>query len=171
VAWQRSRNKDAAEPSAYQRALGLLVRREHSRKELNRKLQAKGLDADETTAALDVLSRQDFQNDERFAEALARTRASSGYGPMRIRAELATHGLSREVMESALDACQRDWTACAADIVARRYARKDLNDPALRRKAVDFLLRRGFEQKSAFAAVRQRPGDDADADIEHDAGA
>lgn len=162
MAWQRSKKKDAAEPSAYQRALGLLVRREHSRKELNRKLQAKGLDADETTAALDVLSRQDFQNDERFAEALARTRASSGYGPMRIQAELAQHGLPRETVAQSLEACQRDWLACATDLVARRYARKDLNDPAVRRKAVDFLLRRGFEQKSAFAAVRQRPEDECD---------
>lgn len=162
MAWQRSRKKDAVEPTAYQRALGLLVRREHSRKELNRKLQAKGLDADETSAALDVLSRQDFQNDERFAEALARTRASSGYGPMRIQAELAQHGLPRETVAQALEACERDWAAIAADLVARRYARKDMNDPAVRRKAVDFLLRRGFDQKSAFAATRQRPGDESD---------
>ena len=36
------------------------------------------------------MNRQDFQNDARFAAALARSRASSGYGPSRIRAELAT---------------------------------------------------------------------------------
>jgi len=154
------RGKPAAEPTAYQRALGLLVRREHSRKELTRKLQAKGLDAGEAEAALDVLSRQDFQNDDRFAEALARTRASSGYGPMRIRAELATHGLPRETVDAALEACDRDWLASARDLVARRYGRKDLADPAQRRKAVDFLLRRGFDQRAAFSSVRSAPADD-----------
>lgn len=159
----RPRKEDAGEPSAYQRALGLLVRREHSRKELTRKLKAKGVESGETAVALEKLARQDFQNDERFAAALARTRAGSGYGPMRIRAELATHGLSRELIDAALDACERDWPASARDLVARRYAGKNLSDPAVRRKAVDFLLRRGFEQKSAFAAARRfSAGDESD---------
>jgi len=158
------RKKDAAEPSAYQRALGLLVRREHSRKELGRKLSAKGVEREDADLALDKLNKQDFQNDARFAAALARSRASSGYGPARIRAELGTHALSRDDIAEALEACDRDWDASARDIIARRYGSKDLGDPVLRRKAVDFLLRRGFEQKSAYAAVRARPGDEDFAD-------
>ena len=158
------RKKDAAEPSAYQRALSLLVRREHSRKELGRKLSAKGVAREDAAIVLDKLNKQDFQNDARFAAALARSRASSGYGPARIRAELATHALSRDDIAEALEACDRDWDAGARDIIARRYANKNLSDPALRRKAVDFLLRRGFEQKSAFAAVRRDPANDDFAD-------
>jgi regulatory protein len=154
------RKPDAAEPTAYQRALGLLVRREHSRKELSRKLQAKGIEADESEIALEKLVRQDFQNDERFAAALARTRAASGYGPMRIRSELGTHGLSRDTIDAALAACERDWHASACELVARRYAGKSLFDQANRRKAIDFLLRRGFEQKSAYAAVSGPRDDD-----------
>ena len=154
------RKKDATEPSAYQRALGLLVRREHSRKELGRKLSAKGVERDDADLALDKLNKQDFQNDARFAAALARSRANSGYGPMRIRAELGTHALSREDIAQALEACDRDWYASAHDIIARRYGNKDLGDPVLRRKAVDFLLRRGFDQKSAYAAVRSTPADE-----------
>jgi len=152
------------EPTAYQRALGLLVRREHSRKELGRKLVAKGVEREDLDLALDKLRRQDFQNDARFASALARSRSSSGYGPARIRAELATHGLSREDIATAIEACERDWEASACEIIARRYANKDLGNPELRRKAVDFLLRRGFEQKCAFMAVRARPGDETDLD-------
>ena len=152
--------KDATEPSAYQRALGLLVRREHSRKELGRKLSAKGVEREDADIALDKLNKQDFQNDARFAAALARSRASAGYGPSRIRAELGTHALSRDDIATALEACERDWDASAREIIARRYGNKDLGDANVRRKAVDFLLRRGFEQKSAFAAVRARPEDD-----------
>ena len=81
------------------------------------------------------------------------------YGPNRIRAELSTHGLGRDDIAAALDACERDWDASAADIIQRRYGNKDLGDPVQRRKAVDFLLRRGFEQKSAYAAARARPGE------------
>lgn len=147
-------DKDACGPSAYQRALGLLVRREHSRKELVRKLRAKGVDGEEMGVALDTLRRQDFQNDERFAEALARMRAGAGYGPLRIRAELATHGLGRDLVEAALEACSVDWRASADGLVARRYGTKDLSDPATRRKAHDFLLRRGFDQRTAQAAIK-----------------
>lgn len=152
--WPR---KGGTEPSAYQRALSLLVRREHSRKELGRKLSAKGVERQDADEALDKLNRQDFQNDARFAAALARSRAASGYGPQRIRAELAMHGLPRDEVAAALDACERDWDASAKDLATRRFSGKDLGDAAVRRKAMDFLLRRGFDQKSAKAALRSRP--------------
>ena len=155
-------NPSAGEPSAYQRALGLLVRREHSRKELVRKLADRGVERDDADEALDKLERQQFQSDERFAAALARSRASAGYGPVRIRAELSTHGLGREAVEAALEACERDWNESARDIAQRRFAGKGLADPAKRRKAVDFLLRRGFTQGSALAAVKAVPGEFAD---------
>ena len=164
-AWGRKpKAGDGPEPTAYQRALGLLVRREHSRKELGRKLAAKGIAREDMDLALEKLRRQDFQNDARFAAALARSRSSSGYGPARIRAELAQHGLSRDDVAAALDACESDWDAAARQLVQRRYGGKDLREPNLRRKAVDFLLRRGFEQRSAYAAANSRPDDDGDLD-------
>ncbi len=146
------------ELSAYQRALGLLVRREHSRKELGRKLAAKGLEREDVEPALDTLSRQDFQNDTRFAAAFARSRAAAGYGPGRIRAELAMHALSREAIVEALDACERDWNAEAIELARRRFGGRDLSDPVVRRRATDFLLRRGFDQRMAQAALRAAAG-------------
>ena len=67
------------------------------------------------------------------------------------------HGLPREDIAAALDACERDWDASARELASRRFSNKDLGDAAVRRKAMDFLLRRGFEQKSAQAARRARP--------------
>ena len=134
------------------------MRREHSRKELSRKLSAKGVEREEADLALEKLSRQDFQNDERFASALARSRASAGYGPVRIQAELATHGLGRDVIAAAIESCERDWDESARDLAQRRFAGKELSDPALRRRALDLLLRRGFNQRSALAALRTIAG-------------
>lgn len=149
-------------PSAYQQALGLLVRRERSRAELGRKLKERGVDGDMAEAALDTLARQDFQNDERFAGALARTRAAAGYGPVRIRAELGTHGLDRAKIAAALDTCEADWDALATGAARRRFGAR-LADPATRRRAVDLLLRRGFDSRCAAVAVRRAAaGDDAD---------
>ncbi len=146
--------KKVSELPAYQQAMGLLVRREHSRRELKQKLRLRGKENEEIEAALETLSRQDFQNDERFAMALARSRQSAGYGPLRIRAEMAQHSLSTELISQAIEALACDWLEMAQDLVTRRYLRKIQADPNQSRKAADFLLRRGFDQKTAFAAVK-----------------
>lgn len=146
--------KKSPDVPAYRQALGLLVRREHSRRELKRKLVQRGQDAGEVDSALEILSRQDFQNDERFAHALARSRKSAGYGPVRIRAELSQHGLDGGLVEQAVAVLTCDWSETAKDLVERRYLRKIQSDPAQARKAVDFLLRRGFDTRTAHAAAR-----------------
>ena len=158
---QRSRRGRRPPPSAYQRAAGLLVRREHSRRELKRKLTARGVEADEAEAAVERLAGQGWQDDGRFAECLARSRAAAGHGPLRIRAELGTHGLTGEQIEAALAACEADWAENARQAIARRYSAAELADPAKRRKAAEFLFRRGFDHDSVRAAIRF----DADTDL------
>ena len=74
------------QPTPVQRALGLLVRREHSRKELGRKLAARGVEAGEAEAAIERLAGEGWQDDTRFAQFLVRSRAATGYGPIYIRA-------------------------------------------------------------------------------------
>lgn len=151
---RKPQRRKATELSATQRALGLLTRREHSRKELTRKLTSRGMDAGEVETAVARLSRDGWQNDARFAESLVRARCSNGYGPIRIRAELATHGLDREAVAAALDTFHGDWAEIASDLVRRRYGPVASLDLDQRRKAADFLLRRGFDSASVRAATR-----------------
>ena len=139
---------------AYRKALGLLVRREQSRRDLKRKLAVRGVDATEAAAAVDRLAAQGFQDDARFAVAFARDRASAGYGPVRIRQELSGHGVDPEGCEAALLACETDWAARAAELA-------ELGERARRRKAFDFLLRRGFDPGMAHAAIAARQRTDA----------
>ena len=151
------------EPSPALRALGLLVRREHSRPELARKLAARGVAADEAAAAIDKMTAAGWQDDTRFAISLARTRACNGCGPLRIRAELATHRLGPEVIAAAFaalaDAGEDNWPALARDLVRRRLGADVAADPKLRRKAADLLARRGFDGDCMRAAIRQDPDD------------
>lgn len=142
------------ERSPVQRALGMLVRREHSRKELTRKLASQGIDAGEAAEAIDKLARDGWQDDLRFAEMLVRTRAAAGYGPIRIRAELATHGLDQETIRHVLGDLDGGWAETARDLVRRRYGPAAVDDPAVRRKAADFLARRGFAAEQIRGAVR-----------------
>ena len=145
---------------AYQRALGLLVRREHSRRDLTRKLAQRGVEPADAAAAVEWLAGQGYQDDQRFAESFARDRTSAGYGPVRIRVELAGHGLAEDAIAAALAACEADWAALARRQVERRWRPAELADPARRRKAVEFLLRRGFDQGDAWSAVRAAPDED-----------
>jgi regulatory protein len=150
----RRRRRPELTPS--QRALGLLVRREHSRRELTRKLAARGVEADEARAAVERMTAEGWQDDARFAEQLVRSRANNGYGPLRIRAELGTHGLDREAVAAALAAWDGDWDENARDLVRRRFP-GGFDDLATRRKAADFLIRRGFSAEQVRAATRFDP--------------
>lgn len=151
--------KPRTPPTPLQRALGLLVRREHSRKELTRKLQARGVEAEAALEAVERLAGEGWQDDARFAESLVRSRAASGYGPLHIRAELATHGLDGDAVATAMTAFEGDWTENARDLVRRRFGEAGPTDLAQRRKAADLLARRGFDGDSIRAATRFDPED------------
>jgi regulatory protein len=150
--------------SAYDKALGLLARREHSRRELTTKLRQGGYEGEETSAAIDRLGEQHYQDDDRFGEVLLRSRVTQGYGPMRLRMELKTHGLSDARIRELLDAVEIDWDASAAAQLRRRYGSAGTVDPAERARRAQFLLRRGF----AAATVRNVTHADVDEAADED---
>ena len=153
------RRRGVVELSPIQRAVGLLSRREHSRLELTRKLCERGLEADQVKAAVEKLAKDGWQDDARFAQFLLRSRVSGGYGPIRIRAELATHGLDREAIATALAEFDGDWAENARDLVLRRYGPHVSANPVLHRKAAEFLLRRGFDGDCVRTATRFAPAE------------
>lgn len=153
------RSKRGRQQTPLQRALGLLVRREHSRKELGRKLKARGVDADEVDAAVARLAAEGWQDDTRFAETLVRNRANSGYGPLHIRAELGTHGLDSAQIEAAMATFEGDWAENARQLVCRRFGDEGPQELPQRRKAADMLARRGFDGSCIRSATRYDPED------------
>ncbi|MEJ7747203.1 MAG: recombination regulator RecX [Luteimonas sp.] len=150
----RKPRRPAVELTPIQRALGLLTRREHSRKELARKLAARGVEPGDAQAAIEKLAGNGWQDDGRFAASLLRARAGHGYGPIRIRAELTLHGLDREAVEAVLDTFDGDWAQNARDVVRRRFGEQVFSDRGLQRKAADFLFRRGFASEHVRAAMQ-----------------
>ena len=155
-----SRKRKQRELTPTQRALALLVRREHSRKELARKLADRGIEREAASAAIERLTGDGWQSDARFAEMLVRTRAAHGQGPVRIRAELGMHGLDSDTIEAAMSGFDGDWRQAAGDLARRRFG-LDLAgaDIAQRRKAADFLYRRGFDGDAVRAALQGDPED------------
>ncbi|MFA0923993.1 recombination regulator RecX [Xanthomonas fragariae] len=148
------RGRGLKEQTPVQRALGLLVRREHSRKELNRKLIARGIEPEAAQAAVDRLTGEGWQDDTRFAAAVVRNRAGLGYGPLHIRAELGTHGLDSNAISAAMSTFEGDWTENARDLILSRFGEEGPVDLPQRRKAADLLARRGFDCNSIRSATR-----------------
>lgn len=147
------------DPTPAQRAVALLTRREHSRKELQRKLEQRGIAAVDAQATVAQLDADGWQSDARFAESLLRCRAGSGYGPAYIRAELGMHGVPADLITAVLDAFDGDWVEVACGLLRRRSMRPSSTDPAARRKTAEFLLRRGFSMDQLRAALAMSRGE------------
>lgn len=150
--------RDERRPTAIdprRKAMELLTRREHSRQELERKLIARGFDDEAVRDAVEDMAARGWQDDTRFAHALARTRLVSGHGPVRIRAELHQHGIASDAIEAALDACEVDWNALAGDVLQRRFGprKPETRQETARRGA--FLQRRGFDLDAIRHALAQ----------------
>ena len=148
------------EPTPAQRALGLLVRREHSRKELVQKLALRGVEDDAAREAVDRMAEAGWQDDARFAELLVRSRASAGQGPLRIRAELRTHGLGEDMVRAALATFDGNWVDLARELARRRFPAALDGEPAMARKAAEFLWRRGFSVDQVRGALSGLPDED-----------
>jgi regulatory protein len=150
---KRSRDRQP-QAGAYDRALGLLARREHSGRELKDKLRRRGLDGDEVASALAQLQAKDYQNDDRFGEMLVRTRLEGGYGERWIVAELRTHGIPDERGHELVAAAEPDWPVLIRRQIRRRYGASRPSGRAERNKRAAFLLRRGFDASTVKLVVR-----------------
>jgi regulatory protein len=134
-------------------AVRLLARREHSTRDLKRKLQGKGHDEDSVERVLDKLTDKKLLSDERFATSFVAHHGRRGQGPVRIRAELRQQGASDEVIEAAIARSDLDWTAIAAQVRARKFGHEPPESRLERAKQARFLQYRGFSADQIRAAL------------------
>jgi len=126
-------------------ALRLLARREHSVLELRRKLEQKGFVEAQIEPCLEALQAEHLLSDSRFAEAYLRMRTGRGYGPVRIRHELAERGVAGEIIDTAMQEADTDWDALAGTVRRKRFGTAaPLNDFRERARQARFLQYRGF---------------------------
>jgi regulatory protein len=121
------------------RALRHLVRREHSRSELARKLAPYAESPEALEQLLDALAAKEQLSDERYAELRAHQLARK-YGAARIRLDLQAKGVSPELVERV---GQEGELARAASILQRKY-RTPANSSEERARRMRFLQQRGF---------------------------
>src|SRR5688572_6566971 len=121
------------------RALRYLVRREHSRAELARKLAPRAESPEALHALLDELSAKKQLSDERYAEERARMLARK-FGPAKIRHDLKAKGIAAHVIRRISSEGELER---ARAVLARKY-RQPATTREERAKRGRFLQGRGF---------------------------
>ena len=134
---------------AFNAALDLLSRREHSKKELYTKLCRK-FDSEAVESAVERLCELGMVDDERFAELYAKELYErKGMGDRRIIYELCSRGISGETAKAAVEALHIDCDESEdnvqriVDIIEKKYY-NITNDEKQRRRAWNALQRLGY---------------------------
>ncbi|MDP3817356.1 recombination regulator RecX [Pseudomonas sp.] len=132
-------------PVAVRRAaMDLLARREHGRVELTRKLRNRGAADELIEAALERLAQEGLLSETRYLHSFVGQRARAGYGPLRIREELAQRGLARDDIEQALRESGIDWREQLEHTWRRKFAGALPRDARERAQQGRFLSYRGY---------------------------
>lgn len=138
--------------AARDRALALLARREHSRRELTRKL-ARYFDSAAIAEALDELTRRGLLCERRFALVYVRT-AGKKFGIVRLRRELNIRGIGEADINHALAAeLADDEETRAAAVLSGKFGAQSLSEIKQRARAGRFLQSRGFAGDTAATVI------------------
>lgn len=122
----------------------LLARREHGAHELANKLAQKEYPELEIQEALLKCQRLGLQSDSRFVDNVCRARIRQGYGPIRMRQELQSLQIDRDLIESVLQKEQDNWLMYAIEVRKKKYKDQSELSYAGLQKQKQFLLYRGF---------------------------
>jgi len=142
----------ATVPSLRARALMALGRREHSRQELQAKLQPFAEDPDELNALLDELERRGWLSEARFVEQLTTTRRRK-FGATRIVHELREKGVSDEAISAAQAQLKAGEVDAARAVWKKKFGKlpRSLQE---RGKQARFLAGRGFSSEVVHQVLK-----------------
>ena len=124
--------------------LRLLMRREHSQKELLTKLTAKGFNKDAVLPVILELAEQGWQSDSRYAESYTRYRIQKGFGSVAIQYELKQNGVTAFNVDNIMLAFADSWMELLEQIYHKKYDHNTRLSRSEWAKRCRFLIQRGF---------------------------
>ena len=130
----------------------MLAAREHSRRELERRLAPHEESPGQLKAVLDDLQARGFIDEARVAEALVHRR-SSRLGASRIRQELQARGVPPEQVAAAVNALRSTEVERAREVWRKKFG-VSAADPHERARQSRFLAERGFAPEAIRLALR-----------------
>jgi regulatory protein len=141
---------------ARKKAMDFLARREYGQLELIDKLSGKGFSRNIAEQAVQQLTSEGLQSDQRFAESFVQSRVSQGKGPVRIRQELSQRGIRSGAIDLAIEESGADWYALAREIRHKKFGSEQPVEFKDKAKQMRFLQYRGFEPDHIQSAVAAR---------------
>jgi len=133
-----------------------LARREYSVFELAEKLRTRGFDPDVAEIVVETLRTENLVNDQRFCESLTRSRASRGYGPLRILRDLRQRGVDDAIINATVDVNDPAWLARLKNIRERKFGESSPESPREWAKQARFLAGRGFSSEQIRQILNNR---------------
>ena len=118
----------------------------------------KALDGDAEAAArvLAALVEEKYVDDVRYAGAFAREKAGlQGWGPIKIRFQLRSKGISEDAIAAALEEVEPGRAADKLERLLAAKARTLEGDPKFRLKMLKFGLSRGYEYAAVEEALKK----------------
>lgn len=139
---------------AFNSAMFSLDLRDHSQREMRKKLSAK-FDENSVNEAVEKLVDLGFINDRRYAENLTRELFErKKYGKNRVKNELFRRGIDSEIIDDVIENYENendtDNVKTIVDIIRKKYYNK-LVDEKSRQRVVAALVRLGY----SFSDIRQ----------------
>ncbi len=138
---------------SYNKAVDLLSRRDHSKKELIDKLRQKG-HGEYAAQAAEKLSEYGYIDDRRFAftfaEELIRLKS---YGKKRVEQELYRKGIDRDIISDVISECEFP-SEKLTELIERKYNRYLYDEKGVN-KTVNALLRLGYSYSEIRDAIRE----------------
>ena len=138
----------------FARGIRLLAMREHSVKEITNKLFDKSENSDALHAVIDDLLERKYLSDERFAESYVRSRSNKGFGPVKIRSELKTKGISNALIQDNVNENAAIWFDNAEAQHAKKYGASPIENYAAWTKRARFLQSRGFTMEQIHCVIQ-----------------
>jgi len=147
-------------PRLRQKMIDLLARRPHSRLELKQKAMKTGFTAELAEDIINALADSGYVNDAGFAEALARDKFKyNKWGPNRIRAALKIKGIAdrqiNEALETISDSASQEHQIRKLLEKQQVKFRKEPDFLKRRKKAYDFLIRKGYRHSDVMKIIEQ----------------
>jgi regulatory protein len=148
--------RDLTEAEVRDIAVRYLSRREYGIEELRQQLLQRGADSGLAEKVVGDLADENLVSDQRFTEMYVRMRIRRLFGPLKIRGELRSRGISDRLIAETMPDGQETWFDTASQWARKQY-RGEL-DYAGRAKIYRSLMNRGFTHEQANVALDSLSG-------------
>ena len=130
------------------KAMALCARREYCISEVLAKLHSWGTDADDNIKIIELLKKDNYINEERYALGFVKDKFNyNKWGKLKITAHLRSKNISGELIKQALDSIDNETykQTLVNLLAAHRRSVKAKNQYELKAKLLRYGLSKGFE--------------------------